>query len=447
MTRGAVLLFSFLLSVSLPAQRSLKSISASEWINAGPMLGYVHMKEAHLWIQTKKPAEVAIHYRPLGSNQNWTTTEVIKTESKTANTAKFVLDEVLPGKVYEYKVFVNGSQLNFPNSLTFKTLVDWRFRQDPPEFTILAGSCSYFNEDIADRPGRPYGGDYQIFEKMADMKADVMLWLGDNVYMRPIDFGSRRGFLHRYTHDRSYPQLQRFLQTGSHIAIWDDHDFGPNDANGSYVGKVWAHEAFRLFWANPPLVQFGCENSIASAMEFNDVHIFLLDNRSFRTEIMNNGQHQIFGREQLDWLINNLKYSNAPFKLVCAGGQMVSDAKVFENFANYEEERAYLFRRIEEENIKGVIFLTGDRHHSEVCLMTNRKGNKIFDFTTSPLTSGAVTKKVEENSYRINGSLIQQRNFLALHFSGKQGERKLQAIFYSSDGDKLFEYTIHQKEL
>lgn len=436
----------FLLSATLVVKAQNNASSArSEWINAGPMLGYIHMKEAHIWIQTKKASKVALKYRQEGTTA-WMSTPTIETQWHTAFTAKYILDDVLPGRTYEYRVFVNGKEVSFDEPLKFKTLVDWRYRQDPPEFTILAGSCSYFNEESADRPGKPYGGDYQIFEHMADMKADLMLWLGDNVYTRPVDYGSRRGFLHRYTHDRSTPQLQRFLRTGSHIAIWDDHDFGPNDANGSYIGKPWAHEAFRLFWANPPLMNFGCEQSIASAFEFNDVHIFLLDNRSFRTEVMNNGEHQIFGREQLDWLINNLKYSDAPFKLVCAGGQILSDAKVFENFANYEQERAYLLRRIEEENIKGVIFMTGDRHHSEICVMKNGKGNVLYDITASPLTSGAVTKKVEDNSFRLPGSLIQQRNFVALKFSGPQKNRTLDITFYDSNGRKIFSHTVKEKD-
>ncbi|MFN4298784.1 MAG: alkaline phosphatase D family protein [Thermaurantimonas sp.] len=438
------ILFLFVGALALNGQKSV-SLAAVDWINAGPMLGYVHMKEAHLWIQTKKAAKVSLKYRVEGA-PSWSTTPSIETQWHTAFTAKFILDDVLPGRTYEYRVLINGNEVSFGEPLKFKTLTDWRFRQDPPEFTILAGSCSYFNEESADRPGKPYGGDYQIFEHMADMKADLMLWLGDNVYTRPVDYGSRRGFLHRYTSDRSYPQLQRFLRTCSHIAIWDDHDFGPNDANGSYVGKPWAHEAFRLFWANPPFVNFGCEQSTASALEFNDVHIFLLDNRSFRTEVMNNGKDQIFGREQLDWLINNLKYSDAPFKLVCAGGQILSDAKVFENFAKYEQERAYLLRRIEEENIKGVIFLTGDRHHSEICVMKNGKGNILYDITTSPLTSGAVTKKVEDNSFRLPGSLIQQRNFVALKFFGPSKNRTLEITYYDSDGQKIFSHTIKEKE-
>lgn len=444
--RKIVFILLFTGVVSLHAQRG-NAPAVNEWINAGPMLGYVHMKEAHLWIQTKKPARVALRYRVEGSNTAWNTTSTIETNWNTAHTAKFILDDVQPGRTYEYNVLINGAEVSFQEPLKFKTQADWRYRQDPPQFTILAGSCSYFNEEEADRPGKPYGGDYQIFENMAAIQADLMLWLGDNVYMRPVDYGSRRGFLHRYTHDRAYPQLQRFWRTGSHIAIWDDHDFGPNDANGAYVGKEWAHEAFRLFWANPPLMTFGCEPSTASMLEFNDVHIFLLDNRSFRTEIMTSGQHQLFGRAQLDWLINNLKYSNAPFKLVCAGGQMLSDAKVFENFANYEEERAYLLRRIEEENIKGVIFMTGDRHHSEICVMKNGRGNMLYDITTSPMTSGAVTKKVEDNSYRMPGSLIQQRNFIALTFTGKSRERVMNITYYDSDGKKLFSHSILQQEL
>ena len=50
--------------------------------------------------------------------------------------------------------------------------------QAAPEFSFLAGACSYFNEPIYDRPGKPYGSDSSIFETMAKEKAAFMLWLG-----------------------------------------------------------------------------------------------------------------------------------------------------------------------------------------------------------------------------------------------------------------------------
>ena len=69
----------------------------------------------------------------------------------------------------------------------------WQYRFDPPAFTLAVGSCVFINEPQYDRPGRPYGGNYEIFESLADSKPDAMLWLGDNAYFREVDFYSLSG--------------------------------------------------------------------------------------------------------------------------------------------------------------------------------------------------------------------------------------------------------------
>ena len=71
-----------------------------------------------------------------------------------------------------------------------------------------------------------------------------MMWLGDNMYLRTPDFLSNTGIRHRYRHARSLPELQPLLGSVHHYAIWDDHDYGPNDADGSFVNKQLTESAF-----------------------------------------------------------------------------------------------------------------------------------------------------------------------------------------------------------
>ena len=76
-----------------------------------------------------------------------------------------------------------------------------------PDFRLATGSCTYINEPELDRPGKPYGGDYQIFDAMVAQKPDLMVWLGDNAYLREADWSTRTGIYHRYSHTRSAPEL------------------------------------------------------------------------------------------------------------------------------------------------------------------------------------------------------------------------------------------------
>jgi alkaline phosphatase D len=349
----------------------------------------------------------------------------------------------VPGTTYEYRIREAGQAIDAgPYSFTTQPL--WKYRTDPPSFSIALGSCTYVNEPAYDRPGKAFGGNYGIFDAIANKKPDLMLWLGDNVYLREPDWGSRSGYLHRYTHFRSAPELQRLLQTTKHYATWDDHDFGPNDSNGSWVHAPIAKEAFALFWANPTFGVPGVEG-ITTAFSHVDVDFFLLDDRSFRTPSdLVTAPTLLLGEAQLDWLIQALKYSDAPFKLVAVGTQVLNSEAVFENHATFPTERNALLQRIEQEGIRGVVFLTGDRHFSELSTLALADGRKLHDLTVSPLTAG-VYKPKESNALQVEGTLVSAHNFATLSFDGAKGQRTMTIRVFDAEGALLWERTIPQE--
>ena len=65
---------------------------------------------------------------------------------------------------------------------------------------------------------------------IAAQRPDLMLWMGDNTYMREPDWYTRTGVFHRYSHTRELPELQPLLAAASHYATWDDHDYGADNA-------------------------------------------------------------------------------------------------------------------------------------------------------------------------------------------------------------------------
>ncbi len=405
-------------------------------LQSGPMVGYAEMMEAMLWVQTKSAASVQIAYWAAGQKSDTLLTNPVLTAKEQAYTAKLIADQVTPGQQYQYELRINGTRVKLDYPTQFRTLPLWQWRTDPPNFTLATGSCFYVNEEAFDRPGKPYGGQYEIFSSIYRQKPDIMLWLGDNTYLREPDWNTRTGIFHRYTHTRSLPELQPLLASVHHYGIWDDHDFGPNDADGSFIHKDKTLEAFKLFWPNP---SFGVQGQmgITSAFQWGDIDFFLLDNRYHRSSnYRTTGQAQLLGDVQIEWLIDALKFSRAPFKLVAVGGQVLNSAKVYENFSNHpSDERERLLKRIEEEKIKGVIFLTGDRHHSELSKIVNKSGNTVYDLTVSPLTAGAArTEATEPNIYRVEGTFINKRNFATLHFSGPRTARKLEIKLFDTEG-------------
>ncbi|MCU0391223.1 MAG: alkaline phosphatase family protein [Thermoflexibacter sp.] len=420
-------------------------------LQSGPMVGYSTMREVLLWVQTHEPASVYFMYWDKNSPDKRIKTDTYLTKKTDAFVAKIVIEGLEPSTKYEYELYINGKKIvrNYP--LAFQTQELWQWRKDPPNFKFAFGSCAYINEEKYDRPGKPYGGNYEIFNAIYEKKPDFMIWGGDNIYLREPDFDSRSGILHRNTHARSLPELQPLLGSVHHYAIWDDHDFGPNDSDRGYVYKDLSTEAFKLFWGNPNYGIGTDGKGICGTFMWGDVQFFLMDDRYFKTPNENHvAKREYLGEKQLNWLMDALAYSEATFKFVVVGGQVLNPAQVYENYANYAEERQKLLDFIRTTKIKGVFFLTGDRHHTELSMLKeNSKLYPLYDLTVSPLTSGAggVAVEKEANTLRVPDTLLKERNFSILEITGDAKNRKLTISIFNTVGKQLWQKEILATDL
>ncbi len=418
--------------------------SQKNLLQSGPMLGYVDMKEALVWVQTTGPATAQLVYWDSTETAKKHFSDLVQTAKKDAYTAKLIADEVEPGRTYFYQIKLNGKAADRPYPTLFRTQKLWQYRTEPPEFTIAAGSCAYINEEQYDRPGKPYGSEYGIFQSIYEKKPDLMLWLGDNAYLREPDFYTWTGIAHRYTHTRSLPELQPLLAACPHLAIWDDHEYGPNDGDRTFAPKEKTRHAFECFWGNPTFGRNG--EGITSFFQMGDVDIFLCDDRWWRApNDCGSCERTILGKEQRQWLCESLAASHAPFKLVCIGGQFLNPFQKYETFANLAAaERDTILNFIDREKIGGVIFLTGDRHFSEMSKWTGPSGTTVFDLTASSLTAGSYKNPVDVNPLRIEGTMFDSHNFCTLAFSGKRKKRVCTIRLFDTTGKQVWEQVLSE---
>ena len=106
------------------------------------------------------------------------------------------------------------------------------------------------------------------------------------------------------------------------------------------------------------------------------------------------------------------------------------------------QERLELLNTLVNERVKNVIFLTGDRHHNELSYYKYR-GIEVYDWTVSPLTSGAAHAEDEANGLRVDGSYFGERSFGMLELSGPRKERLCIFKLFSTHGELLWEYQIN----
>ncbi|OYU43045.1 MAG: phosphodiesterase, partial [Burkholderiales bacterium PBB4] len=304
---------------------------------SGPMAGPAEHRAITLWAQANKAALASVEYWPVDKPQQRRRTAATALTPQSQFTAHLRVTALEPGTRYAYRLLLDGKAASA--DLSFKTQTLWQWRTDAPDFTVLAGSCNYGNEPVYDRPGRPYGERHEIFDVMASQSPDLTLWLGDNLYYREVDYSSREGMEHRWAYERKQPYVQKLLRTGSHAAIWDDHDYGPNDSNGSFVLKADALDLQKRYWANP---SYGLPDTPGAftTFSFGDADFFMLDNRWYRDDDkLNDKQRVMYGERQMRWLKNALLTSTARFKVIAGGSQSLHKGARGDTWVDYPAER------------------------------------------------------------------------------------------------------------
>lgn len=423
-------------------------LAQKELLHSGPMLGYVEMQEANLWIQTKEETDFEIRYWPKGENGVEKQSFKARTNAAESFSKHIKLTDLKYGTTYQYELYLGGKKvdLSYPTEFTTQNL--WQWRTDPPVFTVAFGSCLYINDKQYDRPGDPYGTEPDILNAINNKNPDLMLWTGDNVYYREPDFYSVARMDYRYRDARDTPEMQPLLANAINLATWDDHDYGPNNSNRSYRMREEALDIFERYWSNPG----SNDGGVYTKYKYNDVEFFLLDDRFFRAPNgLEDSTKAYFGEQQMQWLKDGLVSSNAAFKIVVNGNQVTNLDNRHESFPMYKKEFHELMDFLKEEKVEGVLFLSGDVHYGQL-LKTEREGfYPIYEFTSSPLSAGVYEIADSEENYvnplHVKGTLVTDYNFGMITVSGPRRDRVLTLQSYDREGNLLWERKISRKEL
>ncbi len=436
----------------------ISAANAAE-LTAGPMVGATAMRQVKVWLQANGPGKAQLEYWEVptstaaaGTTPKRVKTAVVPLEAETDFVAQFMVGLLEPGRTYEYRVLIDNKEQKVPQTLRFKSQAFWQWHTDAPDWRMAYGSCSFTNDTPYDRPGRPYGGvpaDRRIYETMAAQKPDLTVWNGDYFYYREADEDSELGLRYRWRYDRGQPDHQAILRTGSHVALWDDHDYGPNDSNSSYRLKGETLALFKRYWANP---SYGLPElpGTFTTYRFNDAELFMLDDRYYRdSDKLQAADKSKIGAAQLRWLKNALLMSVSPIKLIVTGSQVTNDASTYEGWHNFPEERADFLKFLADHKLNGVMLLTGDRHFTEL-LKTDRPGlYPLYELTCSPTLSGPPSGLAAERANKkiVEGTFVPTRNFCTLEFTGPKADRRITIRSFGANGDKNFEKEIRLGEL
>jgi alkaline phosphatase D len=378
------------------------------------MLASVTPTSARLWAEATRAVTYSVEVRKADGSSVWQSAGEFGAASKlhltdSGNRGVVQLSGLNADTAYEYRLLNSqGRALPDRHGQTFRTAPK---DGTPRDFRVAFGSCA--GEWGVD-PSQP------IFTAIDAMTPDMFLWLGDNTYftVQAREWEDPELMERRWSRARAMPSLQSFLAHTAHYAIWDDHDYGPNDSDRTYPLRDIAKNLFESYWPNPSS-GLSAEDGIFFKFTFGRVDFFMLDTRYERcpNDDPNGPEKVILSAAQWQWLEQGLASSTADFKVVASGMQVLSDYHRFETWNLFPQERARLLDFIREQSIGGVLFVSGDRHIGEALRVPNQGSYPLVEFTSSPLAAGlGETQPDAEVPQRIGGTLAAVENFAVLDF-------------------------------
>lgn len=192
---------------------------------------------------------------------------------------------------------------------------------------IVFVSCA----NVELRPVQP------AWDAIAADPPDLLMLLGDNTYM---SWTGTKWELERlqqnYEAQFKIPAFKKLIDTVPTLAIWDDHDLGPNDSCGAELMPQQLADSRALF--NHYLAKARNDNlpHMHCTYDIGEVRVIMLDVRTYRT-LSTSSAPTVLGGVQEDWLWKELANNPKPYTIVASGtvtddglkGHRLSDYKDF----------------------------------------------------------------------------------------------------------------------
>lgn len=266
------------------------------------------------------------------------------------------------------------------DSLTGKTLDQRVFRSLDTNLTapkIMIASC------MKDHKA---GKREEMWDNVAATSPDMIFLIGDTCYADRDNNGSDEDYWRRYVETRtllSHFRQQRLIPT---LAIWDDHDFCGNNADGTFKKKDMTRSLFKLFWDNEPQ-----EESLIKGPGVSQVftafgqRFFMMDSRFYRSSRQETNNPMHWGAQQEEFLFDNLYQSKSPTWLMNGsqffGGYLQKDAFEYWHLKNFQNVCRELAKAE-----SPIVFASGDVHFTEYMAIEPQ----VLGYSTFEITSSAI---------------------------------------------------------
>jgi len=345
----------------------------------GPMVGATGSDFVSVWVRTDSEREMTLQVAKDSDFSAIVGEQAGRSSAADDYTAVTRISGLKPSTTYFYRFVTDGAEVKPDARQSFTT-----FPEKGGKFSIAFGG------------GAGYAPEHErMWDTLRSHELTAILLLGDNVYIDWPEIPETQRYC--YYRRQSRPEFRKLVATTPTFAIYDDHDFGKDDAWGSPDPNhpAWKRPALKVFsenWANPSYGG-GKENpGCWFNTSIGGVDFFLMDCRYYRDDkrVSKPGKTML-GACQKAELKKALLASTATFKVICSTVPMGYKIKAKNEFCDtwdgYDEERREIFKFLDDNKIEGVFILAADRHRSDARVIEREGGYPLYEFMSSRLTN------------------------------------------------------------
>ncbi len=378
---------------------------------SGVTAGEVTEHTAIVWGRTDTPTAVVAQVATDARFRNLVRQRSLRSSSADNNTVQTQFDGFAPNTRYHYRFCYPGGR---------KCSAAGKFETAPRAGDPKTIRFAYSGDETAQpgpgSNGKPYFGDFKVFDTMAGENNDFNIDFGDTIYSDPEVPGapfasSVADKWGMYRKKLSVENMQKIRETAGLYNHWDDHEF-VNDFSVAENGRSLYDRGVRAFRDYMP-VTYSSKNGIYRTVRWGrNLEMFFLDERSFRSEKasangvcdnpntnqpdlaptapqnirnvfgavypstgltatvsqacknkINSPSQTFLGSHQLQRFTYEVKHSTARWKVVMNETPIQQFyALPYDRWEGYAYERVKLLKALDDANVDHLAFMTTDTH-------------------------------------------------------------------------------------
>jgi phosphodiesterase/alkaline phosphatase D-like protein len=278
-----------------------------------------------------------------------------------------------PATQYYYAVEVDGV-VDLVRSGAFRTVGG-----GPQSFTVAIGGCARV------------GSNGAVFDTIRELDPEMFIINGDWNYAN-ITENDQSEFREVYDHTLATPAQSALYRALPITYVWDDHDYGGNNADATSVTREAALAVYHEYV--PYYSLRSASSAIFQSFSIGRVRFLLTDTRSARSpsSAVDDAHKSMLGAEQKEWLKQELLAADANYALtVWINPTPWIDASAVDGdtWAGYTTERRELSDFISDNHLDRIVMLSGDAHMVAIDDGTNTDYSTIGAGTAFPLLHAA----------------------------------------------------------